>query len=199
MSDIEKKLNEFTDSIMKEADNGTKEIMKKIEQERKRDLDEAALEIEREMSNMIKTKSEGIRGRESRRISAAMMEHRRGLFELRGEFADDVFELVRQKLSDFTRTYDYLDQMKKLLNQALDVLGRDSAVTVSLRYDDLPLADELKKASGGGDLTFQEGHFELGGLLASCPDKDMAIDMTFDAALDDLVGHFAELFGLEIE
>ena len=38
----------------------------------------------------------------------------------------------------------------------------------------------------------------LGGLIAACPEIGQRIDGSYDTALSELTGHFAELFGLSL-
>ena len=47
-------------------------------------------------------------------------------------------------------------------------------------------------------LTFREGDFRLGGLIAESPDLGLRVDSSFDSAAGELSGHFAELFGLSL-
>lgn len=196
MNDIKKKLDEFSAAVLTEADLGSKEILDAIERERERAIAAAEAEIQQETTSFVKAKFEEIKGRESRRVSSAMMENRRQLFLMRGEFADEVFDLVREKISKFTGTYEYFTQLNNLLGRALSELGNESDVIVYLRNEDMGASEELTKLNTGAKLTYKEGNFILGGLMAACPTKNISIDMTFDAALDDLTGHFAEMFGL---
>ena len=59
-------------------------------------------------------------------------------------------------------------------------------------------ADELMNSASGVSLAFAEGSFALGGLSLVCLSKGRRVDMTFDSALSDMVGHFSELAGLNI-
>lgn len=199
MNDIQKKLNDFSAEIIKEANSGSKEILAAIENDRSRALSAAAAEIAQETARYLKAKFEEIKGLESRHISTTMMENRRQLFLLRGEFADEVFNLVREKIVDFTNSFQYFIQLKILLARGIDELKCNDVMEVFLRNEDVTLAEELAKSVSGTKLTFREGHFTLGGLLITCPANHITIDMTFDAALDDLVGHFAEIFGLGLD
>ena len=79
---------------------------------------------------------------------------------------------------------------------------RDSSgaedVRVYLRPDDQRCADDLARTAPELHLTFLEGAFLLGGLVAESPSLGLRCDSSFDSALEALEGHFAELFGLSL-
>ena len=77
-------------------------------------------------------------------------------------------------------------------------LGTDAPAEVSLRAEDLRFADELLTTTPGAHLAFVEGDFALGGLRVVCPSKGQRIDMSFDTALADMVGHITELTGMDV-
>ena len=49
------------------------------------------------------------------------------------------------------------------------------------------------------ELDFAEGEQALGGLIAECPQLSRRADLTFDSALEDLEGRFAETTGFSME
>ena len=57
---------------------------------------------------------------------------------------------------------------------------------------------ELAGGLPGRHVTFQAGSFRLGGLIVDCHSKLLRADQSYDTALGDLDGHFAELFGLDL-
>ena len=50
----------------------------------------------------------------------------------------------------------------------------------------------------GAHLAFSEGDFVLGGLRVFSPAKGQRIDMSFDTALAEMVGHITELTGMDV-
>lgn len=67
------------------------------------------------------------------------------------------------------------------------------------RAEDLPLAQPLQASCGGARrLTFREGGFQLGGLVAESEQLGLRVDSSFDSAAGELSGHFAELFGISL-
>ena len=58
---------------------------------------------------------------------------------------------------------------------------------------------DLAAAAPGVELKFVEGAFTLGGLVLDCAEAGRKIDLTFDAALEDLEGRFSEITGFSLE
>ena len=106
--------------------------------------------------------------------------------------------LVRAKIAAFTRTPAYGQRLTALLAEALEQLSGAEEVLVTLRGDDLSFREALAASAPQIRLTFREGDFRLGGLIAESPDLGLRVDSSFDSAAGELSGHFAELFGLSL-
>ena len=106
--------------------------------------------------------------------------------------------LVRAKIAAFTRTTAYGQRLTALLAEALEQLSGAEEVLVTLRGDDLSFREALAASAPQVRLTFREGDFRLGGLIAESPDLGLRVDSSFDSAAGELSGHFAELFGLSL-
>lgn len=106
--------------------------------------------------------------------------------------------MVRQRLLEFTKTEEYLPHLKKLYKEAFAALGNPYDGVILLREEDMQYAKELSAVLPGRHVTFQAGSFTLGGLIVDCPSKLLRADQSYDTALGDLDGHFAELFGLSL-
>lgn len=102
------------------------------------------------------------------------------------------------KIAAFTRTPAYGQQLTALLAEALEQLSGAEEVLVTLRGDDLSFREALAASAPQIRLTFREGDFRLGGLIAESPDLGLRVDSSFDSAAGELSGHFAELFGLSL-
>ena len=69
---------------------------------------------------------------------------------------------------------------------------------VYLRPEDMHFSDELQESVTGVNLAFREGDFYLGGMRVVCPSKGQRIDMSFDTAMSDMLGHFTEITGINM-
>ena len=91
-----------------------------------------------------------------------------------------------------------VEQVDSVLAEALEQLSGAEEVLVTLRGDDLGFREALAASAPQVRLTFREGDFRLGGLIAESPDLGLRVDSSFDSAAGELSGHFAELFGLSL-
>ena len=71
-------------------------------------------------------------------------------------------------------------------------------MVIQLRREDLPLGQKLADSVAPVKATVEEGRFQIGGLVALCPELGIRADCSFDAQLEELGGHFAEIFGLSL-
>jgi len=132
------------------------------------------------------------------KVAARRAANRRSLLEFREKAAAEAFAAAKDRIAAFTASPDYEAHLAALLKKALDELGRSAPVTVYLRREDMSCAETLKGQESAA-LTFAEGGFGLGGLQAAVPSENKRADLSFDTALRDLRGRFAELSGLEID
>ncbi len=199
MSDIEKKLNDFTGAILRQSELDSERILAQVQKKYEDSVSAADAEIKEELQRRTRRKLSEIRAEQSKRVSARMMENRRRLFALRNEQSAQILREVREKVEEFVKSEDYPKTLVSLLHKGMEALGRGSVATVVLRPEDMVYAKMLGESIQRSSLSFDTGDFILGGMIVSCPSKSVNIDMTFDTALLELDGHIAERFGLDIE
>jgi vacuolar-type H+-ATPase subunit E/Vma4 len=198
MPDINEKLDIFKQLVLEDAAKERNEVLQKVEEERSCRLQAAEAEIKRETDAKVQARANIISGESGREISRRMLANKRVIATRREEIAHEVFEMVREKILAFTQTPDYLPHLKKLYVEAFSALGNPYDGVIWLRPQDMGYAKELGAALPGRHVTFQEGSFVLGGLIVDCHSKLLRADQSYDTALGDLDGHFAELFGLSL-
>ena len=197
MPDMTEKLDRFTAKILAEASEESKRAMDQAQQKRVAALRRAEDQVLREAYQYIHREVARIKGEAGRSVSRHMLENQRALSLRREEMAQETFALVRAKIAAFTRTPAYGARLEELLKQALSHLPGAKDVQVCLRPEDSQWIPRLSKAAGG-KVTFQEGDFRMGGLVARSPSLGLRVDASFDCAAQELSGHFAELFGLSL-
>lgn len=199
MQDTDKKLEAFTGTIIAEAIDEAHAITLGLRQKQDEMIKQAEADIAAEADRYEKASIAEIKAAEERKISAKRNEIKHALLEYRETCAAETYKAVRGKISEFTASPEYLPHLKKQLKKALDTLGYGFSAEVFLRREDMHFADELLASVSGVTLAFTEGDFSLGGLRVVCASKGQRIDMCFDTALNDIVGHFSELAGLTID
>lgn len=198
IQDTDKKLEAFTDTIVAEAIKEAQQITLELRNKQNAMIQDAENSIAAEAERYQKTSIAQIKTSQERRISAKRNSNRHSLLEYRETCAIDIHKQVQEKVCAFTTTEDYLPHLKKLLRKAIETLGYGVSIEVFLRKEDMRFENELLSSASGVSIAFSEGAFSLGGLRVSCPSKGQRIDMSFDTALNDMVGHFAELAGLKM-
>lgn len=198
-NELRERLETLTRAILDESESVTDKILEEVKEKHAAARQASIAALEEDVIQYKKAKISEMRNAQSRRLSACMVDSRRELFKLRQEYSDKVFELLHEKLSAFTASPQYLNKLKQYLSRALAEIGGGEKMLVFLRKADMKYAEELSKYAEGYDLEFEESSFEEGGMMVSCLAKNLSIDMTFDTELRDLGGHFAEMFGLELE
>ena len=198
MPDINQKLERFRQLVLEDAQKERGRIMEDVDQQRRQRLDAAQAEIRRRVDAEKQQKAEAIQAETGREISRRMMADKRQIATRREAIGHEVFDAVREKLLAFTETEDYLPHLKKLYVQAFAALGNPYDGVILLRREDMDYSRELAQVLPGRHVQFQEGGFVLGGLIVDCHSRLLRADQSYDTALDDLDGHFAELFGLSL-
>ena len=196
MPDMNQKLERFRQLVLEDAQKERGKIMDDVARQRRQRLDTARTEIRSRVDLEKQQKAEAIRAETGREISRRMMADKRQIATRREEIGHEVFDAVREKLLAFTETEDYLPHLKKLYVDAFEALGNPYDGTIWLRPQDMRYQRELAACLPGRHVTFQPGTFTLGGLIVDCHSKLLRADQSYDTALGDLDGHFAELFGL---
>ena len=208
MPDMNQKLDRFTAKILAEAADESKRALAEVKRRRELRFQEAEDAALKEAYEYIHGEVARIQSEAGRGVSRHMLENKRALYLRRTEMAQEVFALVRAKIAAFTRTPAYGQQGSELLAEALEQLSGAEEVLVTLRGDDLSFREALaasapRRVTSTSSapqvrLTFREGDFRLGGLIAESPDLGLRVDSSFDSAAGELSGHFAELFGLSL-
>ncbi len=196
---MEEKLNYFLEDIrvrsQQEIDRLTEEAAARQAEAR----EEAGTQAEEEAARYRERALAQLRNVGQVQTDARRAEDRRRLLEQRQAWAEETAALAEEKVRAFTAGPEYPRRLEELLRQALDALGRDGPVTVYLRREDMPLAEGLKKRERIAELSFREGEFGLGGLIAVSAKTDRRADMSFDTALEAARDRFSELAGLALD
>lgn len=194
-----KKLEIFKETILSEAQSESAAIAAQAKVEWDRAVAEAESHIKDETQRYEYSQKAAIAARESKRVAAHRGEVRHNQFRFREDCAAEVYDMVRSKLNSFTQSGDYAEHLAVMLLRAREHVGNDSDICVYLRSEDMQLCDFLREKIPGAFAKFAEGTFELGGFQMACPSRGIRVDMSFDSALSDIIGHFSDLSGMHMD
>ncbi len=198
MPDTNDKLTRFRQIILEDAKQDRKTLLRQVTAERKSRLQAAEANLKRSTDDHVQAMSNRIYAETGRQVSRKMLADKREVASRREEMARELFAQVREMIAEFTETEDYLSHLKALYREAFEALGNPYDGVILLRPSDMKYARELAAVLPGRHVTFQEGSFTLGGLIVDCHSRLQRADQSYDTALGDLDGHFAEMFGLSL-
>lgn len=198
MDDLSAKLAHFTDAILEDASQDSVRILKTVESRRRAAIQQAEREALADAYRLIQEESAKIRAEKGREISLHMLENQEALYRRREEIAHEIFAAVRVKLDDFTASPAYGAALRQSFVAAATRIGEPYSMQVYLRPQDMVHAKEFHLEDEVNYVELLEGSFQLGGLIVACPEKHLSFDATYDSALAELTGHFAELVGLSL-
>lgn len=198
MPEQAKKLTHFIDTVVQEATDEADRDLRALEEQKAAALVYADRAAKQEALRQIRAESARIRAEAGKEVSRHLMECKREVYLRRTQIAAQVFGQVEERIRAFTASPDYPARLEERLKQAVERFGMPFSVTVSLREADMALAPALEKAAAPVKVDFKTGDFALGGLVVDCPERGLRADGSYDAALTELSGRFAELFGLTL-
>ncbi len=198
MSNLNTKLDRFAAAIVAEASADTEQALAVLSEKRSAAYADAEEQILNEVYHHIHAEVGRIKAETGRNVSRHMLKNKRTLYLRREAISEEVFGEVRERIGAYTDSPAYGARLAAVLTDALAVLGNPGTARVFLRRGDTHLADALAANHPGVALTFLEGDFALGGLVADAPALGKRVDATFDSEIEQLSGRFAELFGLSL-
>ena len=198
IKDTDKKLEEYTDAIIADAMEDSRQIVLELREKQEKIIKKADMDIAAEALKYQKARIAEIKTKESLRINAKMIENKQTILQYREDCATETFKEVEAEIVKFVSSEKYLPHLTTLLKRAIEVLGFGVLAVVYLRPEDMHFSDELQESVTGVNLAFREGDFYLGGMRVVCPTKGQRIDMSFDTALSDMLGHFTEITGINM-
>lgn len=198
MSELTQKLDRFTAAIVAGATAETERTLEELKQKHDAAYSAAEKEIRLEVYRYICGEAAQIRRESGQRVSRHMLENKRTLYLRRGALAAEVFGQVQERIQAFTRTPAYRARLLELCRQSVGKLAGARDIKILLRPEDMGYASGLAAELPGVEAEFIPGEFQLGGLMAESDELGVFLDATFDSAMEDLNGHFAELFGLSL-
>ena len=188
MPELKQKLDRFTAAILSQATAEARQALDEVTAKRDKAYRDSEDRILTEVYRYIHGEVERIKSESGREVSRHMLENKHKLYLRREEIAREVFSAVADRIAAYNA----------LFHAALTAHGGAEDVTVFLRPADMARAGELAASAPEVHIHFEEGSFALGGLIAQSLELGLYLDSTFDTALAELNGHFAELFGLSL-
>jgi len=199
MPDLEQKLDIFREAVLNKSSAEAAGIRESLEVRHREDIKRIGYQLREQSDRYEQAKKSDISIREARRVSFHRNHNKHVLLQYREDCAKEVFAMARERVEEYVRSDEYPLHLAELLKKAIMQLGYGFEAEVYLRPEDMALEQTLTSAATGAMLSFYEGVFTLGGIRLVCPSRGLRIDMSFDSAFTDLIGHFSELSGMHLD
>jgi len=192
------KLQHFVDNVLKEAEEESRALQRQMERRRKAALHTARLSAWDSAKTYYDQQAAAMRAEAGGELSRHLLEGQRQIYLRRAEITREVIAEVRRRLVAFLSSPEYPVCLKKTLHEVMGQLDGVDEITLRLRHDDLPLGPMLAESVAPVKVTVEESRIKIGGLNVRCPKLGIRVDCSFDAQLEEMSGHFAEIFGLSL-
>ena len=194
MTQPDEKLKKFSAAIFRDAEDKRKQILKEMEDYRAAVLEKAEADILLEAYTLIQTEITDIKNQDSKRVSIKAMENRRNLIKKRDEITDRIFETVKNRLTLYTKSPQYVD----FLIKAAESVQKLEDPVIMLKKDDLGYSDLIIKALGKPVPIEENERINIGGFIVKSQKSGIIIDETLDERMKNQRSWFATHSNLTI-
>lgn len=160
------------------------EIIRKNERER---LERREKELSRSNSELMMSELASVKAKVSLDIYRARSQSMQKICKRRIEIRDEIFDLCKKKIDEFTRSKDYLGKLVKSIKKVSNLTG--DSLNVFLREEDSGHINELKTKFPSCNFSTSK-KIKCGGLLFKVRNK--VLDDTFDSSLKEQKKWFFE-------
>lgn len=184
--DANQKLMQFMDAVNHSTDSEIAEAEQAARQEAEQILRDAEARAKADSERTLAAAKSKITAKYQKRMSQVGYRGKTALLSCRQSLLMELFAALREKLSAFTESADYLPWLIRLLEQNRP----DDRATVLLREADLPLQEQLAKAVPETVSFRADKSILLGGLSVLSADGRRCRNHTLDEAYSEQLRNF---------
>jgi vacuolar-type H+-ATPase subunit E/Vma4 len=189
------KLSKFLSAMQKEAEKRRDLISRDTEKFKKNEIKKIKHEALKEAGVIIRDKEQELKTNLAKKVTAEKLQNRNKIILKREELTEELFNEVKDKLIDFTKTPDYIEKVKRDVESVKDSLT--GKITVKSKADDKAVS-EIKSLFPQGTNFETDSNIKLGAIIIVLEDKKQILDFTFDADLESQKEKFREESNLKI-
>lgn len=197
MATIEERFQMIQQSVMAEASAEAQKLLDQAKEYKDNAMKKAEDEVLQELYGKIQDEVAEIRTSSTQSVSKKETQERQNLLLRREEITKAVFDQVRRRLLDFTKTPAYTDLMVEL-SKELGARCPMEGTVVMLRRDDYHLASRLGDYFGKNCRILADESIRIGGLKVMNQSSGIFMDETLDSRLEDQKPWFYSHSGLVI-
>lgn len=202
MENIEQKLLNFNNIVMRQAAEKRNKILEEARKEKERLISDKKRKFEQEAEEIYKKQIMLIKKEKNDIISKAAISAKRLLMRERDKIMSDTFAALEQKVREFVSSDSYKNFLENVLVKTIELLG-EGEIEVTLSANDMNrFADLLESIQKGHDskLTFKAATRDiLGGCEALNSTNGLFIDNTLSSRIESQKENFLEICGIRID
>lgn len=169
---IEKYARQQRDALVSETELFEKRVLQKAEEEGLRDA-----------YNLIHREQDAMRASIAAEIAKKEAAGNLEIFKKRQQITEEVFAKAIAKLQDYAETSEYEKKLTESARECAEFFG-NGKVEICLCKRDMKFADRLSDLFKGECTVKEVFDIKVGGLRVYCPERQIAIDRTLDAKLE---------------
>ncbi len=193
MADLEKKIADFSNIILTEAQRQKEEIVADIEKSKSLALHEKEMEFLEDAYEDIQKAVSKYSKEQNGRVLKEEMNAKKNILKKREEIINEVFTSAKNRLIDFTNSADYEKWLISLAKKACDEIGTGE---INLCEKDIKFKDALISEIPDINVTSSLKDDIIGGFTAKC--NNLSADYTIGQMLLEKREDFLKTSGLTI-
>lgn len=188
MAEVQGGSDNFLKAIEKYAEEQRNQIRFESESFKKQELEKAESEGLREAYTLIQREMAAVRTEISSKLSRDEMASRKKIFEKRNGMTEKVFQRVKEKLIEFTKTGAYEKLLIESVKKIAQGLKADDVI-LFVKESDMKLADKLKAAYSAERLKDKK----LGDKIKSAFSPSCEVRISHEIKIGGITGRSAKL------
>lgn len=197
MASIEERFAMIQRSVMDQAGAEAQKLLDQAKEFKESAMKKAEADVLQELYSRIQDEVAEIHTSATRSVSQKESKERQDLLLRREEITRSVFEQVKRRLLDFTKTPAYNDLMTEIAKE-LGVRCPMEGTIVMLRREDYHLAAKLGEYFGKNVRILADEAIHIGGIKVMNQSSGVFMDETLDSRLEDQKPWFYSHSGLTI-
>lgn len=196
MLSAEEKLQRFSESVYKDAQNQCEVLLKEAEEKANAETDVFETECLETAYKTIKKQMTQILRSANEKVSKAEIDAKKALLLKREEILNEVFSSVLNKIAAYKQTEDYKKYLIDAVLKAKESGGKDG-ITVHLASSDAGYAKIIEEQCGVNTAVSDTDDF-IGGICVLMKNSNQIIDMSFAMRLGEAREEFLKSSGLTL-
>lgn len=196
MKNEEEKLKAFSEMALRAAIMQKQEILNEIKEQVNELQTKTKDETLKKAEQNLKEETEKAIRQRNEAISKVNLENKKILIEKRKEFISQMYENVRKKTLDFTKTSDYESWLVKKITTAKELLNSDNIVVYISEKDSAFKEKISQKLNVSVEISDE---ISLGGCKTINPEKRTLVDDTLEKKLEEVFSEFKGLTSQKVE